>query len=237
MDVPATDGRPASALDTAPALDKAAALDEAPATVGEADGRRLRGDRTRRAILAEATDLASVEGLEGLSIGRLATALGVSKSGLFAHFGSKRELQLATIDAAAELFEAAVWTPVAGLEHGLARLAALLDAWVAYFSADVFRGGCFFANVQHEFDSRPGPVRDRIAAHRRRWADTLVAHVREAQRRGQLAPELDPAQIAFELDAFPLLANSRYQLTGDATAFDHAAAAIRRTLDSAAPTP
>ena len=204
--------------------------------VMEADGRKVRGDRTRRAILAQAVDLASVEGLDGLSIGRLAAQLGVSKSGLFAHFGSKQELQLETIDAAAELFEAHVWAAVSDVEPGLPRLIALLDSWLGYFGRDVFSGGCFFANVEHEFDSRPGPIRDRIAEHKQRWIDALEAHVRAAQRRGQLSVDIEPRQLAFELDAFPLLANSRFQLTDDPAAFDLAAAAIRRTIESAKPT-
>ena len=108
----------------------------------QTDGRRIRGDRTRRAILARAVDLASAEGLEGLSIGRLATELGVSKSGLFAHFGSKQELQLETIDAASEIFEEIVWLPVADREPGLVRLAALMDSWLDYFHQGIFRGDC-----------------------------------------------------------------------------------------------
>src|SRR5215475_4167763 len=101
----------------------------------QSDGRRVRGDRTRQAILATAVDIASAEGLEGLTIGRLATELGISKSGLFAHFGSKNELQLETIDAASVIFEERVWLPVAELAPGLLRLAALMDSWLAYIRA------------------------------------------------------------------------------------------------------
>lgn len=199
----------------------------------QTDGRRLRGDKTRRAILAEAVDLASIEGLDGLSIGGLATRLGVSKSGLFAHFGSKEELQLETVDAAAERFESEVWAPVADLAPGLTRLEALLDSWLGYFSRPVFPGGCFFANVQHEFDSRPGAVRDRIAEQKQRWTDLLVRHIETAQSRGELKPDIDPEQLAFELDSYALQANSRYQLTGDAKAFELAAAAVRRVIEAA----
>jgi AcrR family transcriptional regulator len=196
------------------------------------DGRRVRGDRTRRAILAKAVDLASVEGLEGLSIGGLASALGVSKSGLFAHFGSKLELQLATIDAAAELFEEAVWKPVAELDAGLPRLLGVTRSWLAYFHHDVFAGGCFFANAQHEFDSRPGPLRDRIAQQERRWTDTLVALVQAAQRRGHIRPDVDPKQLAFEFDAAGTMGNLWWQLNGEPGAFDYAGSAMRRSLES-----
>src|SRR5581483_11217711 len=119
------------------------------------DGRKLRGDRTKRAILAKAVDVASVDGLEGLSIGRLASELGVSKSGLFAHFGSKLELQLETVDAASELFTEEVWAPVAELEPGIVRLVALMESWLRYFHEAPLRGGCFFSGAHHEFDSRP----------------------------------------------------------------------------------
>jgi AcrR family transcriptional regulator len=201
--------------------------------VEQLDGRRVRGDRTRRAILAKAVDLASVEGLEGLSIGGLASALGVSKSGLFAHFGSKLELQLATIDAAAELFEEAVWKPVAELDAGLPRLIGITRSWLSYFHHDVFAGGCFFANAQHEFDSRPGPLHDRISEQEQRWTATLIALVEAAQRRGHIRPDIDPKQLAFEFDAAGTMGNLWWQLNGETRAFDYAGAAMRRSLESA----
>src|SRR5437588_12297374 len=185
---------------------------EASATVSGSteptDGRRLRGDRTRRAILDKAVDIASAEGLEGLSLGRLATDLDVSKSGLFAHFGSKQELQLETIDAASVIFEEHVWAPVADAEPGLVRLVALMKSWLEYFHDPPFSGGCFFSNAHHEFDSRSGPVHDRIAEQKQRWMDAIVAHVRSAQKRGQLRAEIEAEQLAFELDAMGVLANS-----------------------------
>jgi len=199
-----------------------------------ADGRRLRGDRTKRAILTKAVDIASAEGLEGLSIGRLASELGVSKSGLFAHFGSKQELQLETIDAASEIFEEQVWGPVAGTEPGLVRLVALIDAWLEYFQQGAFRGGCFFSNAQHEFDGRPGPVRDSIAEQKQRWMDAITAHVRSAQKRGQLQPDVEPEQLSFELDAMGVLANSLWQLNRDERAIGRARTAVRRRLQDAA---
>jgi AcrR family transcriptional regulator len=199
-----------------------------------ADGRRVRGDRTRRAILERAVNIASAEGLEGLSIGRLASDLGVSKSGLFAHFGSKQELQLETINAASEIFEEEVWLPVAELEPGVVRLAALMDSWLEYFRRGVFSGGCFFSNAHHEYDGRPGPVRDEIANQKQRWTQALVAHVRSAQKRGQLRPDVEAEQLAFELDAAGVLANSLWQLNRDEHAFDRASTAIRNRLAASA---
>lgn len=198
------------------------------------DGRHARGDRTRRTILAKAVELASVNGLEGLTIGALATELGVSKSGLFAHFGSKQELQLATVDTAAELFEEAVWNPVSSIEPGLPQLVALMNSWLAYFHQDVFPGGCFFCNAQHEFDSKPGPVRDRLAEHEQRWANALVALARAARKRRELREDADPDQLGFELDAAGTLANMRWQLTRDPQALDRARTAIVRSLASSA---
>lgn len=202
-----------------------------------ADGRRQRGDRTRRAILARAVDIASAEGLEGLSIGRLATELRVSKSGLFAHFGSKLELQLETVQAASEVFEEHVWQPVADFDPGLVQLGALMESWLRYFRAGVFRGGCFFSNAFHEFDSRPGPVRDAIVTQKRRWTNALVHHARVAERRGQLRAGAEPEQLAFELDAVGSLANSLWQLERDERAFGRAQKAIRSRLHDAATAP
>ncbi len=214
------------------------ALDDgptAPATAGDhVDGRRLRGDRTRRAILAKAVDIASAEGLEGLSIGRLATELGVSKSGLFAHFGSKQELQLETIDTAAEIFEERVWLPVTDVDPGLPRLLALMDSWLEYFRVGVFSGGCFFSNAHHEFDSRPGPIHDQIANQKQRWMEAIVSHVRQAQKLGQIRTDVEPEQLAFELDAAGVLANSLWQLNHDQRAFARARTAIRTRLEAAA---
>jgi AcrR family transcriptional regulator len=203
-------------------------------TTERADGRRVRGDRTRKAILAKAVDIASAEGLEGLTIGRLSTELGVSKSGLFAHFGSKQELQLEVIETASETFEEEVWLPVADIEPGVVRLLALMDSWLAYFRRGVFSGGCFFSNAQHEYDSRPGPIRDEIAKQKQRWTDAIVAHIRSAQRRGQLRSDVEPEQLAFELDAAGVLANSRWQLHRDERGFDRASTAIRNRLAASA---
>jgi len=195
------------------------------------DGRRERGRRTRESILATAVDLASVEGLEGLTIGRLATELGMSKSGLFAHFGSKEELQLATIEAAREIFVRTVVQPALAADRGLPRLAALLEAKLEYLRDGVFRGGCFFDAARMEYDGRrPGPVRDAILEQFADWSKLVADCVRAAQREGHLDPGADAEQIAFELDAIPTAANMRYQIDRDAAAFDLARRAIESRL-------
>jgi AcrR family transcriptional regulator len=195
------------------------------------DGRRERGRRTRESILATAVDIASVEGLEGLTIGRLAAALGMSKSGLFAHFGSKEELQLATIDAAREIFVDTVVAPARAADRGLPRLAALLEAKLEYLRGGVFRGGCFFDAARMEYDGRhPGPVRDAVLEQFADWSKLVVDRVRAAQREGHLDPDADAEQIAFELDAIPTAANMRYQIDRDEAAFDLAQRAIEARI-------
>ena len=200
----------------------------------EADGRRRRGNATRESILQAAADLASVEGLEGLTIGRLATALGMSKSGLFAHFGSKEELQLATIEAARRRFVDHVVRPSRGLPRGRARLEALLEDWLRYFRADVFPGGCFFCSVKAEFDSRPdNAVREIVTEDMRQFLAFLEREIAKAQQAGELDPSIEPAQLAFEFDALGSAANQQFQLMHDRAIFDRAAAGMRARLRSA----
>jgi AcrR family transcriptional regulator len=202
------------------------------AVPAEADGRRRRGNATRESILQAAADLASVEGLEGLTIGRLATELGMSKSGLFAHFGSKEELQLATIDAARRRFVDHAIRPSRQLPRGRARLEAMLLDWLTYYRSGVFRGGCFFDTVKAEFDSRPdSAVRDVIAEDVRQFLAFLAREIEKAQETGDLDPSVDPTQLAFELDAFGGAANHQFQMMRDPAVFDRAAAAIRTRLN------
>jgi AcrR family transcriptional regulator len=197
------------------------------------DGRRDRGARTRQAILAEAVQLASTEGLEGLSIGRLASELGVSKSGLFAHFGSKTELQVATVAAAREVFVDEV-LGAARAGGGIDEVLSLTDAWLGYMEREVFRGGCFFLAASHEFDSRPGPVRDEIAALVSEWLMALEAAIQDAQEAGHLSAEVDPPQLALELNSLGMGANWSFQLYRDPEAFARTRAAIRGRLQAAA---
>jgi AcrR family transcriptional regulator len=190
------------------------------------DGRRLRGERTRREILATAVDLGSREGLEALTIGGLASHSGVSKSGLFAHFGSKQGLQLATIGAARAIFVAEVIERAATAPEGLPRLRATLAAWLDYFRRDVFPGGCFFQAASLEFDGRPGPVRDRVREVMSEWLDWLT----ELARQSELSSDEDPAQLAFELNAIGLATNWQRQLLADDEALVRAERAFERAL-------
>jgi AcrR family transcriptional regulator len=206
-----------------------------PADDDEADGRRRRGNRTRESILQAAADLASVEGLEGLTIGRLATELGMSKSGLFAHFGSKEELQLATIDAARRRFVQHVVKPSRHLPRGRERVEALVRDWLGYYRDEVFAGGCFFHTVKAEFDSRPAtPVREVVAEDAREFLAFLTREVRKAQEAGDLDPSVEAEQIAFELDALGTAAHQHFQLTHDPAVFDRAERAITTRIDALA---
>jgi AcrR family transcriptional regulator len=182
-----------------------------------------KGAETRAAILDRAVDLASAEGLEGLTIGRLATELEMSKSGLFAHFGSKQELQLATVEAAANRFRAAVIEPALDSPDGAPRLRAMADSYLAYLDGGAYSGGCFWAATSAEYDDRPGPVRDAIAAALDTWLGEL-------ERQARVAGVADPGRLAFELFAVVMGANSRFRLSGDRQVFEYARAVVDRLL-------
>jgi AcrR family transcriptional regulator len=196
-----------------------------------------KGQRTRNSILEVAAALATEEGLEPLSIGRLADASGMSKSGLFAHFGSKEELQLATVDHAASLFVSEVIDPARSAPKGLARVWALCDHMIDYAERQVFPGGCFFAATSFEFNHRPGPVRDRIEEMIRSWLSYLQHAVEQAQEAGELDPEASAREISFQLDAFAQASNAQYQLFRDPQVFDDARRATRERLESLRPGP
>ncbi len=194
-----------------------------------------KGQRTRNSILKVAAALATEEGLETLSIGRLAEATGMSKSGLFAHFGSKEELQLATVDHAATLFVAEVIDPARSAPKGLARIWALCDHMIGYAERQVFPGGCFFAATSFEFNNRPGPVRDRIEEMILSWHSYLEHAVEQAQEAGELDPNANAREISFQLDAFAQASNAQYQLFGDPQVFDDARRAVQGRLESLRP--
>src|SRR3954447_18076529 len=170
-----------------------------------------KGERTRKTILDAAAALATQEGLEPLSIAELARATGMSKSGLFAHFGSKEELQLATVDHAAALFVTEVIAQARGAPRGVARVWALCDRMIDYAERQVFPGGCFFACTAAEFNNRPGPVRDRIEEMLRSWMSYLEHAVEQAQEAGELDAKISAREIAFQLDAFAQASNAQYQ--------------------------
>ena len=192
----------------------------------------MKGERTRQSILERAVDIASLEGLEGLTIGRLAEELQMSKSGLFAHFGSKEELQLAAIESARIRFVEEVLRPALGAPRGYPRLMAICRAWLNYVGRGVFPGGCFFAAASFEFDGRPGAVRDAIASAMDQWVIALEKAVRLAKEEGHLDPRTDPAQIAFELNALFFGANFASQLRNDPSAIRRAEKAIEQRLES-----
>jgi AcrR family transcriptional regulator len=196
---------------------------------------KTKGERTRHTILDAAASLATEEGLEPLSIGRLADAIGMSKSGLFAHFGSKEELQLATVDHAAALFVREVIAPAREAPRGLARVWALCENMIDYSQRQVFPGGCFFASAAFEFNRRPGPVRDRIEHMLGTWLSYLEHAVEQAQQTGELVQSPSAKELAFELDAFAQAANAKYQLFRDEAVFAEARRAIRERLESLRP--
>jgi AcrR family transcriptional regulator len=197
--------------------------------------RRSDGERSRKAILEQAAQLATVEGIAGLSIGRLAEAVGMSKSGLFAHFGSKEELQLATIETASEVFAEQVVRPALLGESGIERLRLLCERFLGHVENDVFTGGCFFASVAAEMDTHPGPVRDRAISVVSNWMELLETAVADAQAERAIDRAEDGSQLAFELQAFLLLANAQYVITRNAGATARARNAIDRRLAAAAP--
>src|SRR5215468_3001520 len=174
--------------------------------------RRPRSDglRSREAILREATRLATIDGLSGLSLAHLAEAVGMSKSGLFAHFGSKEELQLATIGAASAIFEELVIDAAAGADAGVPRLSAYIERFLAHVEDGVFPGGCFFISAMSELDTHPGPVRDAAMAFSARWLELLAAEVAAAQAAGELDRAPDPSQVVFELQAFMVLGDIQF---------------------------
>jgi AcrR family transcriptional regulator len=174
--------------------------------------RKLRsdGERSRHAILDSAVALATTEGLEGLSIGRLAQYVGIRKGGVYAHFGSKEELQLATIDVAVEMYQRYIVARALAEPDALARLVALCENFLAYVVNDTFPGGCFFASVTAEFDTRPGSVRDRLTELQTTWRSHLTEQYAAAQAVRQLSGQDDPAQGTFELNAYMHMANDMY---------------------------
>jgi AcrR family transcriptional regulator len=185
---------------------------------------------TRSAVTAAAVDRASIEGLEGLTIGALADEVEMRKSSVFSLFGSKLELQLAALEAAVGSFTTEVWEPVADLTPGLERLLALCDSWLDYHRRGVMPGGCFLTTATVEFDARPGPLRDAVRRTIGRWHEVLRREVAAAIDAGDLPAGTDPADVAFELNAMAAAASYGFQLSGDPEVFDRARRSMRRAL-------
>jgi AcrR family transcriptional regulator len=201
----------------------------------ESRSRRSDGERSRTAILQAAARLATIEGIDGLSIAGVADAVGMSKSGLFAHFGSKEELQLATVERANEIFDELVIDPAKNAPDGIERLRRLADGYLDYIEADTFPGGCFFASVLSEVDMRPGPVRDQLTDFLGRWLGELEGAVRDAQREGAIDPGEEPAQLVFEIEAAILLANAQYVVFRTSEPIVRARRSVERRLTAARP--
>jgi AcrR family transcriptional regulator len=184
---------------------------------------------TKTTILERAVDLGSVEGLEALSIGRLAGELGMSKSGVIGHFGSKEDLQVAAVNVGIESFRNEIWLPVAELDPGIIRLTAAMDKWVGYLEREVFPGGCFMTAVAIEFDGRPGRVKQTVADSWAFWLKVLERDVKQAQEDGDLPTDIAADQIVFQLNAFVTQANMTKQLFG-ARKLDASRTAIAQLL-------
>jgi AcrR family transcriptional regulator len=185
---------------------------------------------TRAAVTEAAVDRASVEGLEGLTIGGLAGEVEMRKSSVFSLFGSRQELQLATLDAAIEQFKDEVWGPVADERPGLTRLLALCDSWLSYHEREVMPGGCFLTTATIEFDARPGPLRDAVAETMDMWLGALQREVSLAVDAGELPSDTDPADVAFQLNALAAAASYGFQLNRDPEVFARARRSMRRAL-------
>jgi AcrR family transcriptional regulator len=183
---------------------------------------------TREAILTEAVDRASLEGLEGITIGGLADSLRMSKAGVIGQFGNKEALQLATLRAASVRFRTRIWDPAAAKPEGIARLRAIARSWIAYLEGDTFPGGCFLTAASTEFDGRPGPVHDEVERTVELWHRVLEREAAAAIAAGEL--EGDPEQIAFEMNAVAMAVNQARQLRHDPRAGKRGRAAMKRIL-------
>ncbi|WP_169952176.1 TetR/AcrR family transcriptional regulator [Microbispora sp. H11081] len=201
------------------------------------DGRRLRGLRSRETILRQAVELSSVEGLDGLSLGRLATATGVSKSGLFAHWPDKEHLQLDAVEWAVRQWTEQVVGPAMRAPAGVRRLFALHEARLTFYRDGVLPGGCFFFAVQAEFDDRPGAVRDRLSRSMREWQGLIRGMVAEAVTLGELVDDADPAQLAFEIEALGEMVIVHSRLYDGAQALVHSRRAVLARLRALCPDP
>lgn len=198
---------------------------------------RSHGERRRGRILAVAADVSTAEGLDGLSIGRLAQEVGMSKSGVAAHFDSKESLQLQAVETAAAGYDEHVFAPQRSVAAGLPRLRRLMEAWIDHVETIPYRGGCFFAAAGNELAARPGPVRDRVAAHTRALIEALGSEAELAQRLGEIRSDVEPRLLVFELHALVQEANLRRGLLDDEGAFDAARALLFQRLAAVATGP
>ncbi|MEU8399916.1 helix-turn-helix domain-containing protein [Nonomuraea sp. NPDC048892] len=201
------------------------------------DGRRLRGSRSREAILERAVSLASVEGLDGLSLGRLAAATGTSKSGFFAHWNGKEQLQLDAVEWARRQWSEQVVGPALRAPAGVRRLFALHESRLRFYADGVLPGGCFFFTVQAEFDDRPGAVRDRVAEVMREWLEYVQRQVEQAVALSELAADVDAAQLSYEIDALGQVVVVHSRLLAGSDALVRARRAVLQRLRALCPDP
>jgi AcrR family transcriptional regulator len=191
---------------------------------------RSDGERSREAILDAAAELATTEGLDGLSLGRLAEVTGMSKSGVFGLFGSKEELQLATVDKARHVFVTEVIRPALDALPGRDQLVALCLGYLDHVERRVFPGGCFFASVASEVSSRPGPVRDRVADEQKQWTTFLRGNAKQAVEAGELPADTDPERLTLELSTMLTGADIAYLLHEDPAILETIRTTIRTRL-------
>jgi AcrR family transcriptional regulator len=194
------------------------------------DGRRLRGERSRRAILEAAATLSSVEGLEGLSLGRLAEHLGMSKSGLYAHFDSKEDLQLAVVETAVAMYGRDVMAKAAEHEPGIPQIVAFADTFLEYIATGPFPGGCFFIASFLDPANLRRPVKDALARAQKTLLDFFATNVDVARRKGDLPEDIDPSEMAYEIDAILVGADVNFVLFEDPVRLERARASVRRLL-------
>lgn len=185
---------------------------------------------SRAQTLDAAVQLASVVGLEGLTIGQLADRLGMSKSGLVGRFGSKEHLQLATLDQAVDVFRRTVYEPASAAPPGLARLNAICDAWITYLARPPFPGGCFLTTAMVEFDARPGPVNEAVRKVMRQWLAVLEREANTAIENRELSAETDPKDVAFTINALAVGTNCDFQLNRNPRSLRRARRAMAATL-------
>jgi AcrR family transcriptional regulator len=188
------------------------------------------GEQTRDTIVRTAAALATADGLDGLSIGNVAAELGMSKSGLHAHFVSKTELQLATVAEAARIFDAEVIQPALAAPAGLGQLAAVCEAFFEHLERRTFPGGCFLASAALEIGTRPGPVRDLIASFQARFGDLIRGFAATALARHELGAGEDPDRLAFELNGIMLAADTNFVLHDDPAVLDLARQIVHQRL-------
>jgi AcrR family transcriptional regulator len=217
-----------------PKKNKNAETPETPAT----GGRKPRADGivSRGVILNAAARLATTRGLDGLSIGDLAQHIGMSKSGLYAHFKSKEELELATIETAAEIFQKDVIDKVPESLGGLPRISALTDAFLQHLERRIFPGGCFFATVTAQLAPHPGRTRDRVMQVQAAWVEQFTSALCQAREGGQIPRDADLDQMAFEITAMMLRANFAWILTEDKCVLEQARAGVENVLSRVVPT-